>query len=414
MRMRRTEMPPERAEAGMLEVRLGQVHVGTLTLLADEVSEFVISEEYRQRYPRPVLGQFFEDDLTRRHSSRMRLPPFFSNLLPEGPLRELIAEREGIHKQREFFLIARLGEDLPGAIIITPTTDLDWDPTEPLDGTGKQAEPTEPLRFSLAGVQLKFSMLRKDRGMTLPMGGMGGDWIVKLPDNRYDRVPENEFSMMSWARATGIQVPEFRLERVADLEGLPAGIVLREDLAYAVRRFDRPELGRRIHMEDMAQVLGLYSDEKYKKYNYETVAKVLLNVVGYTGLQEFLRRLVFIAAIGNGDAHHKNWSLLYPDGVHAALSPAYDLVSTLQYIPNDTIALNLARSKRFENITLTSFERLARKLDLGNTDVLPTVKAAVDATLQSWSDIRADLPMPEEFKRRIEEHWKKVPLLRGT
>jgi serine/threonine-protein kinase HipA len=57
---------------------------------------------------------------------------------------------------------------------------------------------------------------------------------------------------------------------------------------------------------------------------------------------------------------------------------------------------------------------LAGKLKLGNADVLPTVKAAVEATLQSWSDIRADLPIPEEFKRRIEEHWKKVPLLRGT
>ncbi|HLL00195.1 MAG TPA: type II toxin-antitoxin system HipA family toxin [Myxococcaceae bacterium] len=406
-------MPPRQAEVGGLEVRLGGVHVGTLTLLADEVSEFVISEEYRQRYPRPVLGQFFEDDLTRRHTSRMRLPPFFANLLPEGPLRELIAEREGIHKQREFFLIARLGEDLPGAVVVTPSTVLSWDVAEPLEATGASTEPLEPLRFSLAGVQLKFSMLRKDRGMTLPMGGKGGDWIVKLPDNRYDRVPENEFSMMSWARAAGLQVPESLLVRVADLEGLPEGISLREEVAYAVRRFDRPEPGRRIHMEDMAQVLGLYSDEKYKKYNYETVAKIILNVAGVGALREFLRRLVFIIAIGNGDAHHKNWSLLYPDGVRADLSPAYDLVSTIQYIPNDTIALNLARSKKFGEITLASFERLARKLELGTQDVLPIVRAAVQATLQSWSSIRADLPIPEEFKRRIEEHWKKVPLLRG-
>jgi len=406
-------MAPTGAEVGVLEVRLGDAHVGTLTLLADEVSEFVISEEYRQRYPRPVLGQFFEDDLTRRHTSRMRLPPFFANLLPEGPLRELIAEREGIHKQREFFLIARLGEDLPGAVVVKPATVLSWDVAEPLEATGAPTEPVEPLRFSLAGVQLKFSMLRKDRGMTLPMGGKGGDWIVKLPDNRYDRVPENEFSMMSWARAAGLQVPESLLVRVADLEGLPEGISLREEVAYAVRRFDRPEPGHRIHMEDMAQVLGLYSDEKYKKYNYETVAKIILSVSGVDALREFLRRLVFIIAIGNGDAHHKNWSLLYPDGVRAELSPAYDFVSTIQYIPNDTIALNLARSKQFGDVTLASFERLARKLELGGQDVLPIVKAAIEATLQSWSSIRADLPIPEEFKRRIEEHWKKVPLLRG-
>lgn len=410
-------MQPTREQLGVLEVRLGDVHVGTLTLLADEVSEFVISEEYRQRYPRPMLGQTFEDDLTQRHSSRMRLPPFFSNLLPEGPLRELIAEREGISKHREFFLIARLGEDLPGAVVVTPATPLTWDdskPTAEAETSSTQVPEQEQLRFSLAGVQLKFSMLRRDRGMTLPVGGRGGDWIVKLPDNRYDRVPENEYSMMTWARAAGITVPEIALVQVPDIEGLPEGIVLRESIAFAIRRFDRPSPGHRVHMEDMAQVLGLYSDEKYKKYNYETVAKIILNVAGLKALHEFLRRLVFIIAIGNGDAHHKNWSLLYPDGIHATLSPAYDLVSTLQYIPNDTLALNLARSKRFEDVSVQTFERLARKLGLEGAEVLRIVKPAVEATLQSWRELRDNLPLPEEFKRRIEAHWQKVPLLSGA
>lgn len=410
-------MQPTREELGVLDVQLGDVHVGTLTLLADEVSEFVISEEYRQRYPRPVLGQTFEDDLTRRHSSRMRLPPFFSNLLPEGPLRELIAEKEGISKHREFFLIARLGVDLPGSIIVTPVTPLTWDDSRlrvEAESSSTQVPEQEQLRFSLAGVQLKFSMLRKDRGMTLPMGGRGGDWIVKLPDNRYDRVPENEYSMMTWACAAGITVPEIALVQVPDIEGLPEGIVLRESLAFAIRRFDRPSPGHRVHMEDMAQVLGLYSDEKYKKYNYETVAKIILNVAGREALHEFLRRLVFIIAIGNGDAHHKNWSLLYPDGIRATLSPAYDLVSTLPYIPNDTLALNLARSKRFEDVSVQAFERLARKLDLDGAEVLRVVKSAVDATLQSWRERRNDLPIPEEFKQRIEAYWKKVPLLSGA
>ncbi|HYO70560.1 MAG TPA: HipA domain-containing protein, partial [Archangium sp.] len=266
-------------------------------------------------------------------------------------------------------------------------------------------------RFSLAGVQLKFSMLRRERGMTLPTSGRGGDWIVKLPDNRYDLVPENEFSMMSWAHAAGINVPRFHLESVANLEGLPEGIVLREGMAFAIRRFDRPEPGKRVHMEDMAQVFGLYSDEKYKKYNYETIANVLLNVAGPGAFQEFLRRIVFIIAIGNGDAHHKNWSLLYPDGVQATISPAYDLVSTIQYMDRETLALNLARSKRFEDVSLETFERLARKLKLGSEEVLPTVREAVQATLDSWSTLRAELPIPESFKQRIEQHWKKVPLL---
>lgn len=300
-------MEPTRTTAGILDVHLGDVHVGTLTLLEDERIEFVIAEEYRQRYPRPVLGQIFEDDLSRRHVSRLRLPSFFSNLLPEGSLRELIAEREQVARQREFFLIARLGEDLPGAIVVRPASVLSLSGLEPLEEPQPSHTPQEqePLRFSLAGVQLKFSMLRRDKAMTLPAGGRGGNWIVKLPDNRYDRVPENEFSMMTWARAAGITVPEVALLDVADIQGLPEGITLREDVAYAVRRFDRPEPGRRVHMEDLTQVLGLYADEKYKKYNYETVANVIYKVAGLDALHEFLRRLVFIAVIGNGDAHHK-------------------------------------------------------------------------------------------------------------
>ncbi|HYO69234.1 MAG TPA: HipA N-terminal domain-containing protein, partial [Archangium sp.] len=135
-------------EIGILDVRLGDVHVGTLNLLEDEYTEFVISEEYRQRYPRPVLGQTFEDNLTRRRSSRMRLLPFFSNLLPEGPLRELIVEKTGVHPQREFFLIARLGEDLPGAVIITPTGVLGGDASAPLAELEAESTPLqEQLRF---------------------------------------------------------------------------------------------------------------------------------------------------------------------------------------------------------------------------------------------------------------------------
>jgi len=406
---------PTSTTAGVLDVHLRDIHVGTLTLLADERIEFVISEEYRQRHPRPVLGQFFEDDRTRRHVSRMRLPHFFSNLLPEGPLRELIAEREQVSRQREFFLIARLGEDLPGAIIVRPSGMLSLVEPGPIEEPRPASthQEQEPLRFSLAGVQLKFSMLRKNRGMTLPSAGRGGDWIVKLPDNRYNHVPENEFSMMTWARAAGITVPEVTLVKVADVEGLPEGITLREDLAYAIRRFDRPEPGRRIHMEDMAQVLGLYSDEKYKKYNYETVANIILKVAGLDALHEFLRRIVFITAIGNGDAHHKNWSLLYPDGTHAELSPAYDLVSTIQYMTGDSLALNLAKSKRFEDVSLDSFERLARKLELSTDDVLPVVRSAVSATLDTWASLHPDLPLSSESKQRIQAHWKRVPLLQG-
>ena len=73
---------------------------------------------------------------------------------------------------------------------------------------------------------------------------------------------------------------------------------------------------------------------------------------GETGIEEFVRRFVFNALIGNADMHMKNWSLVYPDQRNAELSPAYDFVSTIAAIPEDTLALNFTGSKTFDQISL--------------------------------------------------------------
>lgn len=86
-----------------LTIFLGDVPVGELSLLADEVSEFRFLASYRDMPRRPVLGQAFEDDLLGSHRARMALPPFFSNLLPEGALRALLTQRLEVSSAREFF-----------------------------------------------------------------------------------------------------------------------------------------------------------------------------------------------------------------------------------------------------------------------------------------------------------------------
>ena len=61
------------------------------------------------------IGDTLSELITDVRPTRTRLPPFFSNLLPEGPLREYLAERAGVNVKREFFLLWALGRDLPGA-----------------------------------------------------------------------------------------------------------------------------------------------------------------------------------------------------------------------------------------------------------------------------------------------------------
>jgi serine/threonine-protein kinase HipA len=70
------------------------------------------------------LSLSFEDRLgdliIEQKSIRTRLPPFFANLLPEGHMREYLASQAKVNSQREFYLLAALGKDLPGALSVRP------------------------------------------------------------------------------------------------------------------------------------------------------------------------------------------------------------------------------------------------------------------------------------------------------
>jgi serine/threonine-protein kinase HipA len=168
------------------------------------------------------------------------VPPFFSNLLPEGGLRRYLAERAGVNQQREFFLLWVLGLDLPGALSIHPAVG-DAPPGADED-LPENAKPNA-LRFSLAGVQLKFSAFKnagKGRGLTIPAEGVGGSWIVKLPSQQFTGVPENEFSMMTIAGMIGMEVPVINLVDLDAISGIPEGIGELKGQALAVTASTEP------------------------------------------------------------------------------------------------------------------------------------------------------------------------------
>ena len=306
-----------RSPVQALEVRLGETLVGVLTHLGNEALIFTFDRTYIEAgSDRPTLSLGFKSAdgglVEQTRPTRVRLPPFFSNLLPEAHLREYLAARGGIHPEREFFLIWLLGADLPGAIVVR-TVDGAAPPAE--DEAHPRAHAAEqPLRFSLAGVQLKFSALMEtSKGLTLPVTGVGGDWIVKLPSPRFEAVPENEYAMMTLAKAVGLDVPEVRLVATKDIGRLPPDLPEAFGQSLAVRRFDRPHARERIHMEDFAQVFGVYPENKYRKASYGSIARVLWLEAGDEAVTEYTRRLAFNVLIGNADAHLKNWSLIYPD-----------------------------------------------------------------------------------------------------
>jgi serine/threonine-protein kinase HipA len=393
-----------------LLVSLGDLPVGTIRARETRIS-FVFLSEYLGLPHRLVLGQYFEDHLADPYQSRQHLPPFFSNLLPEGGLRELVARTAGVNADQEAELISLLGEDLPGAVVVRPysgdDSDIDDVAAPSVDDTPQDLDGA--LRFSLAGAQLKFSVLYNEpgRGPTVPINGLGGNWIAKLPSETYERVPENEYAMLLWAKRVGIMVPEVRLMSVADIDGLP----VRFDPTHRVflsRRFDRPETNRRVHQEDFAQIANVSRARRYGELSYSSIARIVKAVCGEEDYDEVIRRLAFNILIGNGDAHLKNWSLIYPDGIHARLSPAYDLVSTIAYIPGDRLALRLARENRFDAISTEHFRRLAGKTGTEPERVLRIVKETVERAMSTWPGPELD----EVHNRSLRAHVKALKLLR--
>lgn len=405
------------ADVSVLNVRLHGTKIGTLTHVQGDRTVFAFSEDYIADQSRPTLGLSFKDEfgalITQWPVKQKRLLPFFSNLLPEGHLRDYLAGRAGVHPEREFFLLWALGQDLPGALTVESVDGETWPPGD--DGENNaRARKENALRFSLAGVQLKFSAVHGgtgNKGLTIPARGVGGSWIVKLPSARFEGVPENEYAMLTLARHIGIDVPEIALVDVGSIGNLPDGIGDLRGQALAIARFDRTPDGP-VHTEDFAQVFGVYPDDKYGKATYRNIAAVLAVETGEAGVAEFIRRLTFNTLIGNTDMHLKNWSLIYPDRRTPVLSPAYDFVSTIAYIHDDEAALKFARFRRFDEFTLDELSYLAAKAGLPQKPVLDAARHTAARFLDAWEAEKAHLPQDKRVTEKVDAHLKRLPLVK--
>ena len=401
-------------DIAILDVRLYGRSIATLTHLQGDRTIFAFNRDYAEDEDRPTLSLSFKDDLggliTDIKPTQRVLPPFFSNLLPEGHLRRYLAERAGVDQQREFFLLWMLGRDLPGALEVRP---LEGDVIPLEANTLAQNERPNALRFSLAGIQLKFSALlngHKRGGLTIPAQGVGGSWILKLPSQQFAGVCENEFSMMSLARQMGMDVPDIQLVDLKAIEGLPGGLGELKGPALAVSRFDRTPQGP-VHIEDFAQIFGVFPGDKYKAASYRNIAKVIGIEAGHAAVSEFIRRLVFSTLIGNGDMHLKNWSLIYPDRRGAALAPAYDLLSTIAYIPGeDTAALNYSRTKKMAELTVDELRHLAAKALLPEKLIIDAAHDTVQRFHDLWPKEKTNLPLAKAVLDAVDQHVAKIPL----
>ena len=190
-------------------------------------------------------------------------------------------------------------------------------------------------RTTVTGVQVKLSMdLEHDaygRAQRLTIVGVMGRYILKPQTEQFERLPEIEDLTM-------------HLAEIARIPTVPHALIRFEDgeLNYITRRIDRTNDGRKLPMEDMCQLAGRLTEQKYQA-SYETIAKLIsrYSSVARLDLVNYWEQVVFSWIVGNADMHLKNFSLISEKPGKYVLTPTYDQVSTAIVMPEDTDELAL-------------------------------------------------------------------------
>lgn len=258
---------------------------------------------------------------------------------------------------------------------------------------------------------MKFSMHETDDRFNVSQQGEIGEWIVKTPSTRRSNLPVNEYAAMRLAELVGVDIPEIKLITLDKLPDLPPINLPQEQYAYAIRRYDRNEQCGRIHAEDFAQVLFKYAHEKYDAANFEQVGKVIYQFTGHglANAQQTARRLLVNILLGNGDAHLKNWSLIYPDKITAELAPAYDIVFTQAYIAGETqVSLNLVGNKEWYAMTMGHFEAWAKSVGVTWRAIKPHLADVMEKARTLWPAFLEDAPMNVSHKSALQAHWRNL------
>lgn len=297
--------------------------------------------------------------------------PFFGGLLPEEGQRSGVAGALGVSPANEFALLDRLGGDVAGALSLLPEGEAPPSPApfaapRPLDDEAFAAildrlpgrpllAGEEGLRLSLAGAQAKLPVVLVEGRPALPAPGQPTTHIVKPEIPRFPGSVANDAWCMRLASRVGLDVapPEAR-----EAMGRPY---------LLVTRYDRAERGStvvRVHQEDACQALGIPSERKYAGEGGPSFRDLFALTRSYARVPaidvlKLIDAAVFNLAIGNADAHGKNFSFLL-DERGPRLSPLYDLLSTAAWPElSARAAMRVGRAGTIDELDADAWARFA-------------------------------------------------------
>ncbi len=335
---------------------------------------------------------------------------WFEGLLPEGPQRTVAEGIHGVTGGDTFGLLAEIGWECAGAVAILPEgraqADGRYEPMgvadlwERLDALPRLvAEVDREMRLSLGGAQEKMLLRQMPPGWALPLGGAPSTHIFKPEPIRFPGLAIAEaWSLRAAASATS--TTSARLMVAAGHR--PTLIIARYDRVIA------NDDVRRIHQEDMCQVLGLPPASKYANSTkieeplLSRFAEVLLRTPDPTAeLQRLLQQVTINVALGNADAHAKNYSIVHNSG-DLTLSPLYDVSPTMAFIPTQRRS-SLPVGGKFPIDEITRAHVVAEARSWGIPE--PVARRIISSTLDNLADgmkiADRDYPGLSEATRRL-------------
>ena len=348
------------------------------------------------------------------------LPPIFEMNLPEGMLRERLrlAFAKATGTFDEFDLLGIVGRSQVGCIRYTGQKEqLQEDvPVQSVHEILEKRRGGDLFRYLLekfasfsgiSGVQPKILVRDEAASVTLSKADhrlshsyRGATHIVKFwEQNEYPQLAANEFFCLKVAEKCGLEVPPYRLAEDA--------------LALVIDRFDLRPDGTYRGFEDFCVLNARRTDEKYRG-SYETsIMKRFAEFANSPHVGEDMERLftliVINCALRNGDAHLKNFGIVYDDVQgEARLAPVYDLVTTSVYLPKDSMALTLNGTTKWASAN--ELQRLG-ETRMGRTParVRQILERVATAMADTTNELRAYIkghPDFEEIGNRMLQQWE--------
>ena len=344
---------------------------------------------------------------------------YFTNLLPEGKILNVLSRKLQIPVSNQFELLRAIGGDCAGAVSLFEEGALPPKPSaysyktltdDHLTRIIKEL-PENPfmadeagIRLSLAGAQEKLPVSLKENKIRISMNGAPSSHILKTPIKDLHGTVENETFCRMLAKRMGLTVPDVKIIKI---DGTPLYIIDRYD-----RKIEKGKIVRLIQ-EDFCQALNVNSQLKYTP-TLEVCFSLIRNesAVQIKDTKRFLQLVVFNGLIGNSDAHAKNISFIHGEN-GTILAPFYDLLSTYVYPYAKKMAMKIGGGRHFQFLESKHFERFSKDTLIKYKVVKETIMTMADKvvgeakdTTEEFSDLYGKSPVLNEINDVIKNSSK--------